>query len=47
MLGMANRICVFCGKTVVPVPPGPEVREGEQLSHLDCYVLSKRQVRKP
>ena len=41
-----DRTWAFCGKTVVPVPPGPEAREGEQLFHLDCYVLFKRRAPK-
>ncbi len=42
-----ERICAFCGTAVIPVPPGPEVREGEQLFHLDCYVLSRHRAQKP
>jgi hypothetical protein len=36
---MSKPVCVFCGKTLAP---GVEVREGEKLFHLDCYLLYKR-----
>jgi hypothetical protein len=32
-------VCTFCGKSVLP-----EVREGENLFHLYCFVLYKRRI---
>jgi len=36
---MIEALCAFCVKGVSEV----EVREGDQLFHLDCYLLYKRQ----
>jgi hypothetical protein len=44
---MVDRLCAFCGKIVVQIPPGSEVREGQKIFHLDCYVLYKRRLPKP
>jgi len=43
---MIEVVCAFCGKDVLPSRPASEVvevREGEKLFHLHCYVLYKRQ----
>jgi len=40
---MDNMVCAVCGKIVARL----EVCEGENRFHLDCYVSSKRQARKP
>ena len=34
-----DAVCTFCGKNVLQ-----EVREGENLFHLYCFVLYKRQA---
>ena len=34
-----DAVCTFCGKSVLQ-----EVREGENLFHLYCFVLYKRQA---
>ena len=46
---MTDAVCAACGQSVLRAPPGPEVevREGEKLSHLDCYRLYKRQAPPP
>jgi len=35
---MTEAVCAVCGKSLVPEV---EVREGEKLFHLDCYLLYK------
>jgi hypothetical protein len=35
---MTEGMCAFCGKSL----PAAEVREGENLFHLYCFVLYKR-----
>ena len=41
---MTTAVCAFCGKSVLraPLESEVEVREGEKLFHLDCYLLYKR-----
>jgi hypothetical protein len=44
---MIKAVCGFCGKPVLRAALGSEieVREGEKLFHLDCYLPYKRQAR--
>jgi hypothetical protein len=41
---VAEEVCAICRKIVVRPPPEweVEVREGEKLFHLDCYLAYKR-----
>jgi hypothetical protein len=43
---MTTAVCAFCGKSVLraPLESEVEVREGEKLFHLDCYLPYKRQA---
>ena len=47
ILLMTKAVCAFCGKSVVRAAlwSEVEVREGEKLFHLDCYLPYKRQAR--